>query len=207
MKTTNWLRKFLVVLVSILTFGLVTPTDFHWRAQADGKNLKKDSIQESEVKQGYELLVTESPVYYVPIDRDVFVGEMILKAEEQSFSKFGGKITPKIEDEFKGAILPKIEQAIKQISRQFPDEELMQLAISVKPAAGRGEKIFHIYNEKTNEDVIRFHARQENPPKEGHWFNFHYHTYHDGFSTHYELGRIYWDKNTPPQWSDGSGLS
>ncbi|PLT34949.1 YpjP family protein [Bacillus sp. V5-8f] len=207
MRTTNWLKKSLVVLVSILTFGMVTPSDFHWWAQADGKHPKKDSIQEADADPNYEILVTESPVFYSPIDRDSFVEGMMLKAEEQSFTKFGRKIASKIEDEFRGAILPKIEEAITQVSLQLPEEKLIQLAISEKPSLGRGEKIFHIYNEKTNEDIIRFHVRQEKPPQEGYWFNFHYHTFHDEFSSHYELGRIYWDKNTPPAWSDGSNLS
>ncbi|MBT2695036.1 YpjP family protein [Bacillus sp. ISL-55] len=25
-------------------------------------------------------------------------------------------------------------------------------------------------------------------------------SYHDNFQTHYELGRIFWAKNTPPKW-------
>lgn len=207
MRSAKWLRKCLVVLVSILTFGLVSPSDLHWFAEAEGKNPKKDSQQEAGVQKGYELLNRESPNIGEPLDREAFIRELIMKAETHSYMKFGSKIGPKIGDEFKEVILPKMEEAIEQISLQFPEEELMQLAISEKPASGRGEKIFHIYNEKTNEDIIRFHVRQEKPPQEGYWFNFHYHTHHDKFGTHYELGKIYWDRNTPPKWSNAAEIS
>jgi hypothetical protein len=208
MRRAKWLRKSLVVLVSILTFGLVTPSDFNWLGQADNaKSPKKNSVQEANPQQSYELLHSERTYTREPIDREMFVSEMLLKAEKNSYMKFGDKIGPKIEDEFKDAILPKMEEAIKHISLQFPEKELMQLAISEKPAPGRGEKIFHIYNEKTHEDIIRFHVRQENPPQEGYWFNFHYHTHHDQFVSHYELGKLYWDKNTPPKWAEPVHLS
>ncbi|MDQ0217980.1 hypothetical protein ELQ35_10985 [Peribacillus cavernae] len=209
MKTAKWLRKSLVVLVSILTFGLISPADLHWLGQAENdKNSKKDSIHEAGSQHNFERLDRESPSYiHEPIDREMFVREMLVHAERNSYVKFGGKIGPKIQDEFKGIILPKMEEAIDHITLQFPEEKLMQLAVSEKPAAGRGEKIFHIYNEQTNEDIIRFHVRQENPPQEGYWFNFHYHTHHDQFLSHYELGKIYWDKNTPPRWGSTTYLS
>ncbi|RFU60034.1 YpjP family protein [Bacillus sp. V59.32b] len=204
MKAANWLKKSLVVLVSILTFGLVTPSDFQWLAQAEnGKSPKKDSVQEADT----QFLHNATSYKREPVKRELFVEEMLKKAERNSYMKFGEKINVKIGDEFKEVILPKMEETIDQIALQFPEEELIQLAISEKPATGRGEKIFHIYNETTNEDIIRFHVRQENPPQKGYWFNFHYHTYHDQFITHYELGKLYWDKNTPPKWADNAYLS
>ena len=61
-------------------------------------------------------------------------------------------------------------------------------------------KIFHVYNRLTGEDLLRFHVRRDHPPQDGYWFNFHYHTAEDGFQSHHELGSIYWDRNTPPDW-------
>lgn len=204
MKSANWLKKSFVVLVTILTFGLVTPSDFHWLAQAEsGKSPKKDSVQNADTP----FLHNATPYKSEPLNRELFVKEMLKKAERNSYMKFGDKINVRIGNEFKEVILPKMEETIDQIATQFPEEELIQLVVSEKPAAGRGEKIFHIYNENTNEDIIRFHVRQENPPQEGYWFNFHYHTYHDKFVTHYELGMLYWDKNTPPKWADNVYLS
>lgn len=114
--------------------------------------------------------------------------------------KFGSKIGPVIADEFQNVILPKIEKALAEVTEQFPEEDLSYLTISEIPSGGRGEKIFHIYNEKTGKDIIRFHVRRDLRPQEGYWFNFHYHTYHDHFEKHYLLGEIFWDKNTPPRW-------
>ncbi|WP_409301241.1 YpjP family protein [Peribacillus sp. SCS-155] len=206
MKKVNWWKKSLVVLISILTFGLVTPSDFDWFAEAQTpKNAKKDSIQDSHLSQTYQSGENKSLFESEIFDSGHFIYTMKMKAEENSYRKFGEKIKPKIEDEFRNVILPKMEEAIENIAAEYPEKNVSRLAISTKPSIGRGEKIFHIYNEDTKEDVIRFHVRQENPPQQGYWFNFHYHTYHDGFIAHHELGRIYWDKNTPPAWG-GTGI-
>jgi hypothetical protein len=89
---------------------------------------------------------------------------------------------------------------IASLAEQYPEEQLHYLAVTENPSGGMGERIFHIYRVDSGEDIIRFHVRREHPPQDGYWFQFHYHTYHDDFQTHYELGKIYWDKNTPPQW-------
>jgi len=125
---------------------------------------------------------------------------MLIKAERQSYQKFGPKIKPVIENEFKEVILPSIEKALEEVSGQFPEEDFGYMTISERPSGGTSEKIFHIQNRRTSEDVMRFHVRRDNPPQQGYWFNFHYHTYHDQFQNHYSLGSIYWDKNTPPKW-------
>jgi hypothetical protein len=97
-------------------------------------------------------------------------------------------------------ILPNIEKAIQEVAVQFPEESLANLKVTETPGGGLSEKIFHITNSKANEDVIRFHVRRDHPPQQGYWFNFHYHTHHDNFQAHHELGSIYWNKNTPPKW-------
>jgi hypothetical protein len=198
----KWLKKSLVVLVSILTFGLVTPSDFTWFAEAHTLKNVNNRTQE------------DAGIVYSPIvetasfNKQQFLEEMKDKAKENAYQKFGEKIQPKINDEFTTVILPKIEIAIEELASQFPDDDQLQsLAISEKPSGGRGEKIFHIYDTQSEKDLIRFHVRQDHIPLEGYWFNFHYHTYHDSFSSHYELGSIYWDTNTPPKWGSTRVIS
>lgn len=191
----------MVVLVSILTLGLVTPSDLTWLTEAH--SLKDAS---SGVREENEL--SFSPIVEKEIfDRQQFISEFKDKAEKNACQKFGDKIQPKINNEFKTVILPKIEEAIEGMAAQFPDDQLQSLTISEKPTNGRSEKIFHIYNAENGQDVIRFHVRQDHVPLEGYWFNFHYHTYHDSFAAHYELGSIYWDTNTPPKWGENNVIS
>ncbi|MGE7780001.1 YpjP family protein [Peribacillus sp. NPDC097264] len=204
MKTATWFRKSLVILVSVLTFGLVTPTDLAWLADADSlKDPKKGVVQEDHTP----FPSAQESSGFNHFDRDNFLSDILDKAEESAYVKFGEKINPKIGDEFKMIILPKIEETVNDMANQFPDEKLQQLTITERPSAGRSEKIFHIYDSISGNDVIRFHVRQENPPLEGYWFNFHYHTYHDSFATHYDIGKIYWDKNTPPKWTNQDRIS
>jgi hypothetical protein len=207
MKSSKWIKKSLVVLISVLTFGLVAPSDIAWLAENDlNQNPKKDSLEQPK-KEAYLNIHYSDTIEETKFDRHEFVESLLEKAEEHSYAKFGPKIGPKIEDEFTQIVLPKIEEAISETAAQFPDEQLKMLAITDKPASGRGERIFHIYNEVTEKDIIRFHVRQENPPQKGYWFSFHYHTYHDQYQNHYELGKIYWDKNTPPKWASSSSVS
>jgi hypothetical protein len=190
---SKWLRKSLVVVVSILTFGLVTPS--HAFFNENTPSLNKQNSKESSVQQSEDKVVEEKS-----ISLDSFIESMVEKAEENAYVKFGDKIKPVIQDEFKTIILPNIEKAITETAQQFPEEDLSALAISEVPNYAKTEKIFHIYDNRSGKDVIRFHVRRDHPPLDGYYFNFHYHTYHDSFQSHRELGTIYWDKNTPPQW-------
>lgn len=217
-----WLRKLFVVLVTIFTFGTVVP-----QLPVDlQKNVKENSdvsdqndrllvVNDIEdIKDIDELNGTdeeEASEEYSWLNRaqglenreqlvSSFTTYTVAQAEQQSMMKFGGTIGSVIGDEFKQVILPKIEEAIALIAEKVPEADLRQLAITEKPAGGLGEKIFHVYHNNTGQDLIRFHVRRDHPPKEGYWFNFHYHTYEDEFLTHHDMGSIYWDKNTPPQW-------
>ncbi|AOH55348.1 hypothetical protein ABE28_013395 [Peribacillus muralis] len=205
MKATAWFRKSLVILVSVLTFGLVTPSDLAWLAEADTlKDTKKGLVEE----EGLAYLASQnSTERKEEFNREEFLSGILDKAEESAYMKFGEKINPKIGDEFKQVILPKMEEALTEMASQYPDGKLQQLTITEQPSAGRAEKIFHIYDSISGKDIIRFHVRQENPPLEGYWFDFHYHTYHDSFAAHHDLGKIYWDKNTPPEWTSKQKLS
>lgn len=193
----KWIRKSFVVLVSLLTFGLITPTQLINNVNAE-KPTERDTIEAALLRsysQENSYFETEEVV-----DKEKFLEELIKKAELQSYQKFGTRIKPVIENEFREVILPNIEKALQQTAAQFPTEDLLNLVITETPGKGQSEKIFNIKNNETNTDVLRFHVRRDNPPQAGYWFNFHYHTYHDGFQSHHELGSIYWDKNTPPKW-------
>ncbi|WP_404355253.1 YpjP family protein [Cytobacillus firmus] len=191
----NWLRKSFVVLVTILTFGLVTPSQaFLYENTNQLKASRASDVENSE--KGAELAEEENSNF----DKEDFVRQMLTIAEAQSYEKFGTKIGPVIEDEFNEVILPEIEKAIQEVAVQFPEESLAELKVTETPGGGLSEKIFHITNSMTDEDVIRFHVRRDHPPQQGYWFNFHYHTHHDQFQAHHELGSIYWNKNTPPKW-------
>ncbi|UII54531.1 YpjP family protein [Cytobacillus spongiae] len=193
-----WLRKSLVVMVTILTFGMVTPSqDFLFETSNPNKPTKRD-IFESKGTEVYKESIYSTQAE-IPSRQD-YMSQILVEAENQSYLKFGQRIKPVIEDEFRGYILPKIEEAISNVTATYTDEEMLKLTISEVPGRGLSEKIFHIKNETTEEDIIRFHVRRDNPPQQGHWFNFHYHTYQDQFQTHHDLGSIYWNKNTPPKW-------
>jgi hypothetical protein len=145
-------------------------------------------------------VAAESATQALHVTRQQFIEQTMEKAIRQSYEKFGRKIAPVIRDEFCDVILPRIEEVIVSLAEQYPEEQLRYLAVTENPSGGMGERIFHIYRVDNGEDIIRFHVRREHPPQDGYWFQFHYHTYYDDFQTHYELGKIYWDKNTPPQW-------
>lgn len=197
----HWLRKSFVVMVTILTFGLVTPSHaLFYDNSGTEKNPKRDIIESNNEENLTVSSLSSSSEEIGHINKEEFVRRMIHEAENQSYAKFGSKIKPVIENEFSEVVLPNIEKAIENVAEQYPEEELIHLAVSERPGGGQSEKIFHIKNQATNEDIIRFHVRRDQPPQEGFWFNFHYHTYHDQFQAHHELGSIYWDKNTPPKW-------
>ncbi|WP_312472964.1 YpjP family protein [Neobacillus sp.] len=193
----KWLRKSFFVIVSVLTFGLVTPTQLMNSVNAENLG-DRDAFE----VPAQESILTSATALFEETDfnREKFIEELIKQAEIQSYQKFGSKIKPVIENEFREIILPNIEKALDETSAQFPEEDLKNLTITEQPSAGHSEKIFNIKNRLTGNDILLFHVRRDNPPQAGYWFNFHYHTYHDEFQSHHELGSIYWAKNTPPKW-------
>jgi hypothetical protein len=187
-----WLRKSLVVMISIVTFGMVSPAQVNGFLTTTAERSDRSTAAETAYLDSLDDNFDED------VERNRFIDRAMREAELQSFEKFGAKIGPVIEDEFRQTILPNIENAIEMVAVQFPGEKLNTLQITEMPGGGESEKIFHIGD--NGKDIIRFHVRRDQPPKDGHWFNFHYHTYHDEFQNHYELGRIFWAKNTPPKW-------
>ncbi|PDM40628.1 MULTISPECIES: YpjP family protein [unclassified Geobacillus] len=187
--------------MTVCTFGLVTPPSSLMAADEPASDDSPSSDWQNNHSGSQIASVTAQREMQAPVlTRQQFIEQMMEKAVVQSYEKFGSKIAPVIEDEFRDVILPRIEEVIASLAEQYPEEQLQYLAVTENPSGGMGERIFHIYRIDTGEDIIRFHVRREHPPQDGYWFQFHYHTYHDNFQTHYELGKIYWDKNTPPQW-------
>ncbi|MGM9926871.1 MAG: YpjP family protein [Bacillus sp. (in: firmicutes)] len=207
MKFQKWMKKSLVVALSILTFGIVTPDDFIWNDEVEAASLsKKSSFEELASVSDFAVNVPIDSIIEEKSEREKLLESFYEKAETISYQKFGERIKPRIEEEFTNVILPKIEEAIALYVNEYPESELKHLTISEKPASGVGEKIFHIYDHNSGQDLIRFHVRRENVPQQGHWFNFHYHTEQDQFAAHHELGSIYWDTNTPPHWASQTNI-
>ncbi|GAA0348300.1 YpjP family protein [Bacillus carboniphilus] len=190
------LKKFFVVMVSVLTFGLVTPTFSYDLDHSDVEKGKKPNAFEEDniANSGYlESYKNETPL------------ETLIKQSEQvSYFKFGDRITPVIKDEFQTVIFPKIEEVMTKLVEELGENQVKYLQISEQPGKGKSEKMFHIYDSQTGEDLIRFHVRRDHPPGDGYWFNFHYHTFVDQFEAHHDLGQIYWSTDTPPNWMSSS---
>nr|WP_239454462.1 YpjP family protein [Bacillus suaedaesalsae] len=186
-------------MFTILTFGLVTPPQIIITEAKSNNPAKVNGIEENQANHELETF-TDDYISTETYDKEHFTLYAIQKAEEQSVKKFGPIIEETIGDEFREVILPKMEEVIMTLSDELEKNQLQHLVISNKPTGGVSEKIFHIYDSRSGKDIIRFHVRRDHPPLEGYYFNFHYHTYQDQFQSHYELGSIYWSKDTPPNW-------
>ncbi|WP_160721203.1 YpjP family protein [Bacillus sp. USDA818B3_A] len=193
----KWLRKGLFITISILTFGLVTPSQLNNQVNAEKIN-ERDGFEAAAPERSF--IHSNDFLEESEFNREEFIHDLIKQAEIQSYQKFGTRIKPVIEDEFREIILPNIEKALAQTASQFSEEEVMNLIITEQPGSGLSEKIFNIKDSVSGKDILRFHIRRDNPPQAGYWFNFHYHTYFDNFQSHHELGSIFWAKNTPPKW-------
>ncbi|RLL42700.1 hypothetical protein D8M04_14185 [Oceanobacillus piezotolerans] len=196
-----WMRKFLVALITVATLGMYTPA-YLLDVEAEDKN---DNFSESGDNNANAVVkVREAQEASLPIEENRFsetylINDMTEKAKEQTMMKFGPRMQEQVEDEFDHFILPTIETVLESIIKQA-GEDSKYLRMTETPAKGYGERIFHVYNEESKEDIARFHIRRDNRPQEGYYFNFHYHLSNDGFRTHHQIGEIYWDKNTPPKW-------
>ena len=131
---------------------------------------------------------------------DTFVNYAMQEAEKQSMQKFGSKIGPVIEDEFKDVVLPKIEEAIAELANDVPEESLQSLAISQKPAGGNNEKIFHVYDTKSGNDLLRFHVREIIHRKMDIILISTIIVLMMDIQDTMSLGNIYWNTNVPPKW-------
>ncbi|TCP21935.1 YpjP-like protein [Scopulibacillus darangshiensis] len=215
-----WLRKGLVGLVAVLTFGMIVPTSYiHTETKPSRESIQEPGSDIPPLKVTEELSNTETESRNEEADdddlswRDI-AGSFYAKdelmpalqsfamkeAEMQGMQKFGSVISSQIGDAYQSDIVPKFGEAVTAAANKANVDVLRNLEVSRDPASGLGERILHLYDGNTGKELIKFHVRRDHPPLDGYWFNFHYHTHEDGFQSHHELGKIYWDKNTPPHW-------
>lgn len=190
----KWLQKFLVFLVALLTFGLITPDHSIWNIFENGQGSSETAKSDAKNIDAANQTVEEIENSLDPID------EILQLAKEQSYIKFGSKIAPVIEEEFEERIFPTIEEVITSTLAGLDDERKQSLIISKKPGGNYSEKIFHIADGKTGKELLRFDVRTEKRPLDGYYYNFHYHTFEDEFADHHSIGDIFYSKNKPPKW-------
>lgn len=202
----RWFKKISVVFITILTLGLYIPP-VHINTNADDNkenfaskaNVNEDTFTPVAVEKSTDLQTSQDQLKDY-LSNDYFINGLTEKAKEQAITKLGPRIINQVEDEFNDFILPNIEAVLQSVLVEAAEDDLKYYGITEQPSRGLGERIFHIYDERTQKDIIRFHVRREKRPLEGYWFNFHYHLSADNFEKHHDIGEIYWDKNVPPQW-------
>ncbi|WP_085521566.1 YpjP family protein [Tuberibacillus sp. Marseille-P3662] len=223
-KLPKWLKKSFVTMVTVLTLGTVVP---QVNIQAESKPSNTD-IEGSKDHKGLssaatveQTLVVDQPTEQADFDANETLDswpeiaatindndELLARfneytreqAESQGFAKFGDTISAEIGPTYSQKIVPKFGDAVLSLANTTDDHLLKFVDVSNNPAGGTGERILNVYDTRTGEEMIKFHVRRDHPPQEGYWFNFHYHTYEDGFQSHRELEKVYWDKNMPPKW-------
>ncbi|BAC15116.1 hypothetical conserved protein [Oceanobacillus iheyensis HTE831] len=193
-----WWRKIAVVLITILTLGMYSPTTL-LEVDAQKENGSVSSSSNADQETVARTIEIQDDIATTEEDLDTALNRLMSQAQEQSMIKFGTKIATKVEDEFNQEILPKIEEVLHTLLEET-ETAYAFLSITEDPSSGYGERIFNVYDEKTKQHVAKFHVRRDNRPLEGHYFNFHYHLSTDKFKVHHDIGDIYWDKNTPPKW-------
>ncbi|WP_416148679.1 YpjP family protein [Salipaludibacillus sp. HK11] len=203
-----WFKKVSAVLITIMTLGMyIPPTYMDANAEDENDNIfpGSDGVQEKELSFAD---VEESDSTLSDSDEDFsgfessedYIHLFTEQAREQTFSKLGPRIANKVEDDFMAEVFPGMEEVITGILDDIDEEEFPYLKINEQKTSVNGEKIFNIYDNQSKQDVARFHVRRDLRPKEGYWFNFHYHLRDDNYEEHHSIGDIYWDKNTPPKW-------
>jgi hypothetical protein len=199
-----WMRRLTIIMMSIMTLGAyIPPLDWNDNSGENGAGLPDK--QENPAGSAFDS-ITDSSIEEIDEEiedlwsLDEYIDDMTAQAREQMMTKLGPKILSRVEEDITEDILPQMEEVISSIYEQSGEEAVPNLSITEQPAGGYGERIFHIYDEEAATDVVRFHVRRDMKPKQGYYFNFHYHLKDDGFEEHHELGDIYWDKNTPPKW-------
>lgn len=205
----NFIKKSLVALIAVLTFGTVIPTfPTHYVDKQDDKEAvqkEKDAVSASALygqaslekrAQGLE------PVYEKSEEELIadFSSYALIEAKDQGLHKFGSRVTSKIGSQYVGEIAPAFADAVRAVSAGHDKQWIRGLAVTHSASAGNGERILHVYQTDSGRELLKLHVRRDHPPLDGYWFDFHYHTALDGFQRHHELKRIYWGKDMPPKW-------
>ncbi|CDQ38067.1 MULTISPECIES: YpjP family protein [Virgibacillus] len=187
----QWMRKIAVILITIMTLGMYVPASL----TADPEEPKQRYDSGSNVNEATSTTVLEQSTNVA-----LTMEQLSHKIKAQTELKMGPRITRRVGDEFTSVILPNIEAVMQTILLDENNQPIPYYTITEDPADGYGERIFNILDVKNQQYVAKFHVRRDHRPLEGHWFNFHYHIKDDNFEKHYDIGDIYWDKNTPPKW-------
>ena len=214
----KWLVKTFVTLVTIVTLGTVVPSVNYQTEQKpsskenfEGHNsvFPRTEINVDAVAEQTNDDVEGSDARWSALaskydDPNEMIAQLqaytLEEAKKQGYLKFGETIGKRVGETYTNEILPKFGEAVTSVSQNLDVETIKHLAVSHNPAGGTGERILNLYDERNGKQVMKFHVRRDHPPLEGYWFTFHYHTAEDQYQMHHELGKIYWDKNTPPQW-------
>lgn len=198
-----WFRKLFVVFIAVLTLGMYVPpfvidtnANDNKDAVASKSDLEDNETQNQEVGEQPERSKSDDELSV----EDTYIEQLKNKAREQVLTKMGPRIVEQVEDEFTESILPIMQEVLESVLLANGERNVGYFAITEQPAKGLGERIFNVYDVRSQKDIIRFHARRDKRPMEGYWFNFHYHLSTDNFEKHYQIGDIYWDKNMPPRW-------
>ncbi|MFS0786735.1 YpjP family protein [Shouchella sp. 1P09AA] len=205
-----YVKQLMMVLIGFFSINLSIVD--HWLDKAEAENGSSvKTMQWSDTKANvyltndreYTLLpfVIGAPSQYEHIQLEPhWLTEIMImdEAYRQGMKKFGQRIGDKIETAYKKEILPELKQVVSQVLETDDQYSWQDIRMTEASLTGRGEKILHLINGKTGDDLLRFHVRLDRPPKTGHVFQFHYHSYEDNFHGHYNLGSIYWGKNEPP---------
>lgn len=209
------LKKCLVTLVAVLTFGLVVP---NMPAHYVEKQHEKGSIQKEQsripaIAANNQLEEGASPETGESLWKQAageggskerliaaFSDYAVREAQDQGLYKFGGRVTEHIGSQYVSEVAPAFASAVRKISSSHDKDWVRNLAVTHSPSSGMGERILHVYLADTGQEVLKLHVRRDHPPQDGYWFDFHYHTVLDGFEKHHELKKVYWGKNMPPKW-------
>ncbi|PYZ99059.1 hypothetical protein CR205_11010 [Alteribacter lacisalsi] len=200
-----WFKKLSIIMITFITMGAFIPPTY-LDANADtGEAFPPDDddlngLDEGGLSDDDENIDLDENLTDIESLDDV-IDRITEEAREHTLRKLGPKISRQIENEVMSAIMPNMEDVLNTIIEEAGDDQRYTgFTVSEEPSAGYGERIFNIYDSEAEEEVAKFHVRRDNRPRDGYWFNFHYHLSSDGFEEHHQLGEVYWDKNTPPKW-------
>ncbi len=192
----KYMRKFIVVIITILTLGMYVPTTILYANtdQVDSsKKLNEDSFSNSDLQ--VDVTIEEES-----LDDSWSVKDITNLAKLQTVKKLGPKIIYSVEEEQLQHILNHMELAIENLLKNINGKDLYYIGISEDVVSRNGEQIFTLYDIRSNEELARFDVSRIKRPKDGYWFSFHYHVATDNFTEHHLIGEMFYDKNTPPKW-------
>jgi len=191
-----WVNKLFVATVAVMTLGMYVPSiDIEVQADVEGKEYQSAKPRELQSDHYETVNRGEEP-------ESIVTPRELLKEQASAYviGKVGPRILQPIEQEVRAEILPHMATVIDALVDQYDPHQLFNLSLVEQQTAGYGERIFDVYDEQSKQLIAKFHVRRENRPKQGYWFNFHYHLINDNFEHHYTIGNVCYGKNTPPKW-------